>query len=130
MQAPVLEDMKRLDMSLRNIVGERHPMLMAAAEQIFGAGGKRIRPMLVLLVARATAQLGGLPDLRPEHRRLAEITEMIHTASLVHDDVLDDSNKRRGERIERGAEREEVGGGEVLRSPPSLLHHLAAGDAP
>ena len=95
---PVAEDMASLDMSLRNIVGERHPMLMAAAEQIFGAGGKRVRPMLVFLVARATAQLAGLAQLTQEHRRLAEITEMIHTASLVHDDVLDDCNLRRGAR--------------------------------
>ena len=35
-------------------------------------------------------------NLRPQHRRLAEITEMIHTASLIHDDVLDESDTRRG----------------------------------
>lgn len=35
-------------------------------------------------------------ELRPQHRRLAEITEMIHTASLMHDDVLDESDTRRG----------------------------------
>jgi geranylgeranyl pyrophosphate synthase len=46
--------------NLRNVVGNRHPMLMAAADQIFGAGGKKLRPMLVFLVARATAQLAGL----------------------------------------------------------------------
>eukprot|EP00850_Spirogloea_muscicola_P005902 SM000027S09683 [mRNA] locus=s27:774363:776257:+ [translate_table: standard] len=69
---------------------------MQAAEQIFGAGGKRLRPALVLLVARATADLCGHGELRQQHRRLAEITEMIHTASLIHDDVLDDSDVRRG----------------------------------
>jgi all-trans-nonaprenyl-diphosphate synthase len=53
--APVLTDMEQMKVNLKNVVGERHPMLMAAADQIFGAGGKRIRPMVVFLVARATA---------------------------------------------------------------------------
>lgn len=95
---------------------------MSAAEQIFGAGGKRMRPALVFLVSRATAELIGLKcvishilsqnslsyicwinvsllyhrELTMQHRRLAEIIEMIHTASLIHDDVLDDSDIRRG----------------------------------
>ena len=38
-----------------------------------------------------------LSEIKSEHRRLAEITEMIHTASLMHDDVLDDSDVRRGD---------------------------------
>ncbi|KAK4398268.1 Solanesyl diphosphate synthase 1, chloroplastic [Sesamum angolense] len=63
---------------------------MSAAEQIFGAGGKRMRPALVFLVSRATAEIAGLKELTKEHRRLAEIIEMIHTASLIHDDVLDE----------------------------------------
>ncbi|GMN64501.1 hypothetical protein TIFTF001_033569 [Ficus carica] len=78
------------------IVGAENPVLMSAAEQIFGAGGKRMRPALVFLVSRATAGLVGLKELTKEHRRLAEIIEMIHTASLIHDDVLDDSDMRRG----------------------------------
>ncbi|KAL0311342.1 UNVERIFIED_CONTAM: Solanesyl diphosphate synthase 2, chloroplastic [Sesamum angustifolium] len=55
-----------------------------------------MRPALVFLVSRATAELAGLKDLTKEHRRLAEIIEMIHTASLIHDDVLDESDMRRG----------------------------------
>lgn len=51
---PVTEDIRILNENLRNVVGQRHPMLMAAADQIFGAGGKKIRPLLVLLVAYAT----------------------------------------------------------------------------
>ncbi len=58
--APVVDDMERMNANLRSIVGERSPMLMAAADQIFGAGGKKLRPMIVFLVARATAQLSGL----------------------------------------------------------------------
>ena len=123
---PVESDMDALVDNLLNVVGNRHPMLMAAAQQIFGAGGKKLRPMLVFLVARATMQhmqqrcvLDRAPsgwhpagprslvsslshrcfacrDLTEKHRRLAEITEMIHTASLVHDDVLDECDTRRG----------------------------------
>eukprot|EP00241_Pyramimonas_parkeae_P006579 CAMPEP_0114250494 /NCGR_PEP_ID=MMETSP0058-20121206/14731_1 /TAXON_ID=36894 /ORGANISM="Pyramimonas parkeae, CCMP726" /LENGTH=337 /DNA_ID=CAMNT_0001364161 /DNA_START=502 /DNA_END=1515 /DNA_ORIENTATION=- len=94
--APVADDMATMNQNLLNVVGERHPMLKAAAEQIFGAGGKKLRPMLIFLVSHATAELGGLKELTPQHRQLAEITEMIHTASLVHDDVLDECDLRRG----------------------------------
>ena len=58
--APVAEDMAGLSKNLLSIVGSRSPMLMAAAEQIFGAGGKKLRPVLCFLVARATAQAQGL----------------------------------------------------------------------
>lgn len=91
--APVEADLCLLTDNLKSLVGARHPILYAAAEHLFGAGGKRIRPAIVLLMARATT-----PDheILPKHRRLAEITEMIHTASLVHDDVVDEAETRRG----------------------------------
>jgi geranylgeranyl pyrophosphate synthase len=53
---PVAADMDVLVKNLLCVVGDRHPMLMAAAQQIFGAGGKKLRPMLVFLVARATCK--------------------------------------------------------------------------
>ena len=91
--SPVEADLSLLTDNLKQLVGARHPILYAAAEHLFGAGGKRLRPAIVLLISRAT-----MPDqdIMPQHRRLAEITEMIHTASLVHDDVIDDSDLRRG----------------------------------
>ncbi|XVE52986.1 hypothetical protein DITRI_Ditri02bG0168700 [Diplodiscus trichospermus] len=92
----VADDLQTLNQNLQSIVGAENPVLMSAAEQIFGAGGKRMRPALVFLVSRATAELVGLKDLTTKHRRLAEIIEMIHTASLIHDDVLDESDMRRG----------------------------------
>ncbi|KAL3821288.1 hypothetical protein ACJIZ3_007193 [Penstemon smallii] len=92
----VAEDLQTLNKNLQSIVGAENPVLMSAAEQIFGAGGKRMRPALVFLVSRATAGIVGLKELTKEHRRLAEIIEMIHTASLIHDDVLDESDMRRG----------------------------------
>lgn len=54
---PVADDMETMRCNLKNVVGKRHPMLMAAAEQIFGAGGKRLRPAIVFLVSKATQQL-------------------------------------------------------------------------
>ncbi len=91
--APVEADLEVLTENLKNLVGARHPILYLAAEHLFGAGGKRVRPAIVLLVARVTTPDG---DITPRHRRLAEITEMIHTASLVHDDVVDNADTRRG----------------------------------
>ncbi len=90
---PVAADLDVLVADLRQLIGARHPILQAAAEHLFAAGGKRLRPGIVLLISRAIA-----PDglLTPRHRRLAEITEMIHTASLVHDDVVDEASTRRG----------------------------------
>ena len=89
---PVENDLYLLTDNLKRLVGARHPILGAAAEHLFDAGGKRIRPAIVLLVSRAT-----MLDLEitSRHRRLAEITEMIHTASLVHDDVVDEAALRR-----------------------------------
>lgn len=92
----VADDLQTLNQNLQSIVGAENPVLMSAAEQIFGAGGKRMRPALVFLVSRATAEVVGMKELTTEHRRLAEIIEMIHTASLIHDDVLDESDMRRG----------------------------------
>lgn len=91
--SPVEADLALLTENLKNLVGARHKILYAAAEHLFGAGGKRIRPAIVLLLARAISPDG---DITQRHRRLAEITEMIHTASLVHDDVVDESATRRG----------------------------------
>lgn len=89
---PVENDLSILIDNLTSLVQAQHPILGAAAEHLFSAGGKRIRPAIVLLLSRATMK--GL-DITPRHRRLAEITEMIHTASLVHDDVVDDAELRR-----------------------------------
>jgi all-trans-nonaprenyl-diphosphate synthase len=91
--APVEEDLSLLAENLKNLIGARHPILYAAAEHLFEARGKQVRPGIVLLVSRATMQN---QEITSRHRRLAELTEMIHTASLVHDDVIDESTLRRG----------------------------------
>jgi all-trans-nonaprenyl-diphosphate synthase len=91
--SPVEQDLIMLTENLKQLIGAQHPILYAAAERLFGAGGKRLRPAIVFLVGRATM---GHQGLTQRHRRLAEITEMIHTASLVHDDVVDEAETRRG----------------------------------
>lgn len=90
---PVEADLVELQRNITQLVGAQHPVLGAAAEHLFEARGKGLRPAIVLLVARATMTDG---QLTTRHRRLAEITEMIHTASLVHDDVIDTASVRRG----------------------------------
>jgi len=93
MFAQIEKDLKILNINLNRMVGPRHPILYAAAEHLFNAGGKRLRPSIIILVAKATSKE---EQLNNEHRRLAEITEIIHTASLLHDDVIDDCSQRRG----------------------------------
>src|SRR5471030_2802040 len=66
------------------------PLVSQIAEYIINAGGKRIRPVLVLLVAGAFGYQG------TRHYELAAIVEFIHTATLLHDDVVDESALRRG----------------------------------
>nr|QOS04600.1 prenyl transferase [Sarcopeltis skottsbergii] len=90
---PIKDELLVLDTNLKKMIGAKNPILYAAANHLFYAGGKRIRPAMVLLVAKATTKSA---DIKPEHHRLAEITEIIHTASLVHDDVVDECQTRRG----------------------------------
>ncbi|GAO13516.1 hypothetical protein UVI_02016080 [Ustilaginoidea virens] len=135
----VAKEMQFLTGNIRKLLGSGHPSLDRAAKYYTQAQGKHVRPLLVLLMSRAThlcpknpreeeahssrvidssispAQIladrnpSGMPltsaeadiadghlDILPSQRRLAEITELIHTASLLHDDVIDHSVSRRG----------------------------------
>ncbi|XVE51656.1 hypothetical protein DITRI_Ditri02bG0059100 [Diplodiscus trichospermus] len=90
------------------MVAAEVPKLASAAECFFkGVEGKRFRPTVLLLMATAlNVHIPDPPakgfrdtwttDLRTRQQSIAEITEMIHVASLLHDDILDDANKRRG----------------------------------
>nr|YP_010199004.1 prenyl transferase [Hydropuntia urvillei]UAD88453.1 prenyl transferase [Hydropuntia urvillei] len=89
----IQKDLSILETNLKQMVSAKNPILYAAAEHLFHAGGKRIRPIIILLVALSTKKTD---HILPEHKRLAEITEIIHTASLVHDDIIDECSTRRG----------------------------------
>ena len=140
----VAKEMKFLTGNIRNLLGSGHPSLDRAAKYYTHAEGKHVRPLIVLLMSRATSLCPKAPgspsgpetstettinssisplgilsdanpaqssqpsasfssepestdsDILPSQRRLAEITELIHTSSLLHDDVLDYSTSRRG----------------------------------
>ncbi|HQU48838.1 MAG TPA: polyprenyl synthetase family protein, partial [Casimicrobiaceae bacterium] len=82
--------MARVDAVLRQGLASEVALVRQIAEYIVGGGGKRLRPALLLLAARACGDPG-------DHRHvLAAVVEMIHTATLLHDDVVDESSQRRG----------------------------------
>jgi octaprenyl-diphosphate synthase len=89
-QALVREDMQKVDALIRRRLGSDVMLVNQVAEHIVAAGGKRLRPMLVLLAARAAGYQG------VQHYQAAAIIEFIHTATLLHDDVVDESGLRRG----------------------------------
>jgi len=85
--------LKTLTENLRGLVASDNNVVHTVARYFFDQPGKRFRPALVLLVAQASPPAG---EVSTEQQRLAEITEMIHTASLLHDDVMDHAEVRRG----------------------------------
>ncbi|NPD13979.1 polyprenyl synthetase family protein [Xinfangfangia sp. D13-10-4-6] len=89
-------DMAAVNAIIRARMASEHaPRIPEVTAHLIEAGGKRIRPMLVL----AAAHICGYPTRHPEgedHRKLAATVEFIHTATLLHDDVVDESEQRRG----------------------------------
>jgi octaprenyl-diphosphate synthase len=83
-------DMKSVDSVIRQRLHSDVVLVSQVAEYIVGSGGKRMRPALVLLAAGALGYEG------KHHHELAAVIEFIHTATLLHDDVVDESALRRG----------------------------------
>ena len=83
-------DMLSVDGLINSRLSSGVPLVGQVAQHIILAGGKRLRPVLLLLMAGALGYKG------TDHHKLAAVIEFIHTATLLHDDVVDDSNLRRG----------------------------------
>ena len=97
----VRPDLAAVDTSIRNGLKSAVPLVDQIAEHIIGGGGKRLRPLLVVLAGRACgsslAAGGAAPGaVAPVHVQAAAFIEFIHTATLLHDDVVDMSALRRG----------------------------------
>lgn len=87
---PIASDIKKVDLVIRHRLNSEVVLIRTIGDYIIHSGGKRLRPILVLLVARS------LGFTQPSQHTLAAVVEFIHTATLLHDDVVDDSDLRRG----------------------------------
>jgi octaprenyl-diphosphate synthase len=83
-------DMRRIDQLIRTRLASDVVLINQIADHIIAGGGKRLRPMLHALAARAAGYRG------EQHVKLAAVIEFIHTSTLLHDDVVDESGLRRG----------------------------------
>lgn len=86
----IADDMRAVDAVIRRRLASEVVLVSQVAEYIVGSGGKRLRPALVILAA------GALDYRGHHHHQLAAVVEFIHTATLLHDDVVDASEMRRG----------------------------------
>ena len=91
LSAALAGDLAAVNATIRARMASRHaPRIPEVTAHLVEAGGKRVRPMLTLAAARALGYAG------EDHVRLAATVEFIHTATLLHDDVVDESRQRRG----------------------------------
>ncbi len=86
-----IDEAKAVDQLIINELSSDVLLINQMGHYIIGNGGKRLRPMLLLLAAKALGKVGD------DHLVLAAVIEFIHTATLLHDDVVDESNLRRGQ---------------------------------
>jgi len=87
---PIAADMKAMDAVIRARLNSEVALIRTIGDYIVGAGGKRMRPAMLLMVAGALGYKG------KDHHIMAGVVEFIHTATLLHDDVVDESDMRRG----------------------------------
>lgn len=90
-QSCILTDIEAVNRVIQNSLHSDVSLVNQVAHYIINSGGKRLRPILVLLSA------GLFGEIKPHHHELAAVVEFIHTATLLHDDVVDQSAKRRGQ---------------------------------
>lgn len=99
--APVAEDLRRVEALIGGRLESDVLLVRQVAEYIVASGGKRLRPALLLLACGAAGYKGGSGgDMR---FLLAAVVEFIHTATLLHDDVVDESDLRRGRQTANAA---------------------------
>ena len=97
--APISPDLKALDEVIRHRLASEVVLIDQIASYIIQSGGKRVRPALLLLIAKALAH----GKETPHALELAAVVEFIHTATLLHDDVVDESTMRRGKQTANAA---------------------------
>lgn len=90
LHAAVAEDFEAVNQLIINECRSQVPLVEKIAYHIIDSGGKRLRPLLALLTARALGYEGD------KHLLLAALIEFMHTSTLLHDDVVDESSMRRG----------------------------------
>jgi octaprenyl-diphosphate synthase len=86
----IAEDLRAVDALIARRLDSQVVLVRQIADYIIAAGGKRLRPALVVLAARSLGYQG------QAHHELAAVVEFIHTATLLHDDIVDESDMRRG----------------------------------
>ena len=91
-KTPIYEEMELFEKKFAQMMSSQVPLLNRITYFIVKRKGKQIRPMLVFLIAKMISK----NELGEKSYRGASILELIHTATLVHDDIVDDSNQRRG----------------------------------
>lgn len=91
-RSPVASDLSALDTLILQELHSDISLIQQITQHIVKSGGKRLRPLVVILCARAAGFTGDV-----EHLELAAIIEFVHTATLLHDDVIDQSMMRRGQ---------------------------------
>jgi octaprenyl-diphosphate synthase len=85
------EDLKNVELQFKKDLYSDVPLIQKVGEYVISSGGKRIRPMLLILAAYLCGYRGS------RHVQIASVIEFIHTATLLHDDVVDNANLRRGQ---------------------------------
>lgn len=90
--APILADMRQLDTVIAESLRSDVALINQISQYLIQAGGKRIRPALLFLIAGAIRE----PSSTDHRHSIAAVVEFIHTATLLHDDVVDESDLRRG----------------------------------
>ncbi|MFG6160661.1 octaprenyl diphosphate synthase [Halomonas sp. 1390] len=90
LHAVVADDFAAVNRTILDQLASRVPLVETIGQYIIESGGKRLRPLLVLLAARSLGYEGG------KHVTLATLVEFMHTSTLLHDDVVDESHMRRG----------------------------------